>query len=332
MTSTIGKYKLTIPDSQIPIFNPAIFKVEGVATTATMIIYEGDVVYTDIRQPIGGVVEWEISPYLHAFFPDFQTTRQRQKYITVKINVDESITNILQETYLCLYAYSTPHAPIGKPLRQVYYRGLRWMNQVFTLLCGDEDPIETAGGGRYNDSFSEPWQGYKDFSYVDIYQSEDAGWVNVKTWHEDGVIYNFRTDDSTCGVMLKWLNAQGFYCYYLMQEGELTTTTKDAGENLPMYYEHKKLVGFFTDEITGQTTIPQGVTTSQSLKLCATFTDKEDRELLDTIFNAPLVWIVDKDNGNETPVTIKRGSTTTAKGLQDYEIEVNIPSPPKMML
>ena len=326
-----GSYTITMPDDQFPIFNPALFTVQGVKTTATMEIVCGDVSYIDMRQPMGGVVEWEISPYLHALFPDFQKTRERQKYATVKINVDGMLYNILNKEFLILRAYSSPLMPLGKPLRQVYYRGLPNIRQVFTLISGDEDPVSTAGG-RYDDAFSEPWQGYKDFTYLDIYQAEEAQWVTVHTFYEDGVKYTFRTDDATCGVMLKWLDAQGFYRYYLMQEGEVTTTTKDAGENLPMYYEGRKFVGFVDDGYTGQMSLPQGVTTSQVKKLCATFSDAEDRALLDTIFTAPLVWIVDTEDGSETPVTIKRGSTTTAKGLQDYEIEVNIPAPPKMML
>lgn len=326
-------YNVTVPDLLVPIFNPAIFRVEGLTDNATLVIECGDVTFADMRQPLNGVAEWDISPYLHTLFADFKKTRERQKYFYVSITQSgEIISTVMSKNmWLALYAYSSPVMPLGTPLRQIYYRSFPNMKQVFTLMSGDEDPVSTPSG-RYDGAFNEVWQGFKDFSYFDIYQAEDASDVYVHYFYEEGVKYPFKTDYSTCGVMLKWLNAQGFYCYFLMQEGEKTTTTKDAGERLTMVVDDNMSVGASNGRVSEIVTIPQGVETSLTLKLCATFSDEQDRALLDTIFNAPLVWIVDKDNGKEMPVSIKRGSRSTAKGLQDYEIEVQLPSPPKMML
>jgi hypothetical protein len=327
-------YSVTAPDMLVPIFNPAIFRVKGLTNSATLVIECGDITFADMRHPLNGVVEWDISPYLHTLFADFKKTRERQKYFTVSITERGDLTDttvMSEDQWLALYAYSSPVMPLGTPLRQIYYRSFPKMKQVFTLMSGDYDPVSTPTG-RYDDAFRESWQGFKDFSYADIYQAEDASDVYVHYFYEDGVKYPFKTDESTCGVMLKWLNAQGFYCYFLMQEGEKTTTTKDAGERLTMVVGGDMSVGASDGSVSEIVTIPQGVETSLTLKLCATFCDEQDRALLDTIFNAPLVWIVNKDNGKEMPVSIKRGSRSTAKGLQDYEIEVQLPSPPKMML
>jgi hypothetical protein len=66
-------------------------------------------------------------------------------------------------------------------------------------------------------------------------------------------------------------------------------------------------------------------------KYCATFTTEEDRRLLETMYTAIYVWMVDKEE-NEKQVQIKRGKVSTAKGLQDFEIEIVLPSPKGLSL
>ena len=332
MQTTNNGYVVTTPDYFIPVFNPSIFKVEGVESSATLEITSEGTSFIDIRQAMGGVVEWDIAPYLHALYANFHINKIREKIITVKILADGMVSFIHNSEYMVLRAYSSPLMPFGHPVRQVYYRALRDnINQIFTLVTNGKSMVAT-DNDDYNGEFLTPFVGYKDFSLKSIFNDHEA--IAVTVYKEDGndAIYSFRTDDSTCGVMLKWLDAQGYYRYYLMQAGESTTTTKDSGELIPMMFNAPRTIFYDEESVTAQVGIPQGVSVEQSQKLCATFSDEEDRELLDTIFFAPLVWVVNTNNGKETPVTIKRGSRSTANGLQDYEIEIKYPAPQTMML
>lgn len=480
-TVTQGSYTLTYPDYFIPIFNPAVFVLNGISSSATIEIISGGTSYIDMRYPMNEAIEWDIAPYLHALFPDFRDTKDRMKDVTVKIHTEGSLGSIpiIAKNFCALRAYSSPLMPLGTPLTQRVYTN--YPQQKITLLMSDDDTAavapcvgwnqlatttnteefrsssayrayfgvqcgrinashkyigivtltaknnganisemvnlflgqslgafeqnvgyantntETAvfftpqndnlvyfiyatrygtsttsgdswglslavhdltimfGAGNEPKTFAEfkartpdgldnaynegevvdfngsslgSWSGYKDLQCSEVFAD---GVADIKVLHLGGlVVHKFKQDDCTCGAMFKWLDAQGFYRYYMMQEGETTTTTKDAGENLVTNYEASQPFGMDVARYVGQISIPQGVETTQTRKYCATFSDADDRALLDTIFTAPLVWLI--DGNEEIPVTIKRGGRATAKGLQDYEIEVNIPAPPKMML
>jgi hypothetical protein len=172
--------------------------------------------------------------------------------------------------------------------------------------------------------------------------SGDAGYCDIKLlnyWlpnntkrsiilHTDNgdVVYNFVIDDSTNGIMLKWLDAQGFYRFFLFCEGENELSTKDDGVDLPVYFKGTQPIGYAETKFYGKAEIAQQVKIETTKRLCAVLSEEEDRKMLDTIYAAPFVWMVD-EQGNETPVRLTRGKVSTSKGLQDYEIEITLPSP-----
>lgn len=164
------------------------------------------------------------------------------------------------------------------------------------------------------DKFST-FTGYKEFTNTtpprDVIFS--ASGTNQATTHR------FIADDSECGVMIKWLDAQGYFRYFLFQEGEENINTKANGNSVLTYHSHLSPIGkVFVNAHEQESSIE----TTTKKKLCATFSTEDDRRLLDTIHSAFFVWLVDIKTGNEFPVTIIRGTRKSAKGLQDYEIEI----------
>lgn len=183
---------------------------------------------------------------------------------------------------------------------------------------GADSSVLNTGELKYTNS-NTPFASFTGYKEFDTRPTDD-----IIVMHKNGevVTHTFTDDDSACGTMLKWIDAQGFIRFFLFTEGEVKITAKDSSETITHDYQALQPVG---GVCVGTMKLPQGVTTTVTQVLCAVLSTEEDRELLDTLHSAPLVWMV-KPNGEEIPVTIKRGTRSTAKGLQDYEIEVNIAS------
>lgn len=181
------------------------------------------------------------------------------------------------------------------------------------------DSVYNGGELSYRDSVTllPSWVGLKDYEIVNNQK-------DIVVVHREGevVLHRFVKSEETCGTMLKWIDSQGFIRFFLFTEGDVKTTAKDSSDTITHDYQALQPVG---GVFAGTMKLPQGVTTTVTQVLCAVLSTEEDRELLDTLQYAPLVWII-KPNGEEIPVTIKRGTRSTAKGLQDYEIEVNVAS------
>lgn len=179
--------------------------------------------------------------------------------------------------------------------------------------------VYNGGELTYNDggTLLPSWVGLKDYEVA-------SNQKDIVVVHREGevALHRFIKSEETCGVFLRWIDSQGFIRFFLFTEGEVKTAVKDSSDTITHDYQGLQPVGgVFADTMK----LPQGVTTTVTQVLCAVLSTEEDRELLDTLHYAPLVWMV-KPNGEEIPVTIKRGTRSTAKGLQDYEIEVNVAS------
>lgn len=335
------------PDAIAPIFNQQFIEV-GVGDKyvnngkcdITFTFSWASSSFVDVRQPAPkktgsnySICKMDCASYLRAFFYDItDNPEQRQKEINVKITAEDyttgSMVTLLDTMLYAIRAYSTPLAPLGAGLTQVYYRGLHQRyEQVFTLLSGDQDPVETMRGTDLG-----VWIGLQDFICGELWQSDEADDIYTYFLGNKKVVTHFITTDETEGVLLKWLDAQGFFRHYLFCEGERTLTTKDSGEDITLSYTGKQPLAFTDDSYMSTINIPQGVEVKMTQKLCAVLVREELRPLLDTIYSAPFVWVVDLENNIDIPVTVKRGSVDSKRGVQDYEIEINYPTPPIMSL
>lgn len=326
---TNGGIDAIYPEYLCPIFNPCMIDLYGVTGDVTTTITCGDAKYVDIRKPHNGFCQINIAPYLHSFFgeisealvqaPYLTFDPVRQKVVEVMVQHDATLGTALvfTDTLLALWAGVTLGEELHRPIRQRYYKKSSIQTATFLAMQG-------GGEVTVQGASTEIIEGYNEINLKAILLNATNP-INVDV---DGIIHEFTEDDSdvSCGIMLKWQDAQGYRRFYLFQEGEETITTKDSGEALPRFYS----LDYGT--YYGQTTIPQGFTTTKTKKLCAVFSTEEDRTLINTLFTAPFVWIVTEENPDGIPVTIKRGNIGTAKGLQDFEFEINLPAIPSITI
>ena len=297
------------PSPLAPVFGLVTVTATGASQNVTVTMTCDGTSYADTRTPKSGAVAFDIAPYLRAFFAGASATT-RMKVVTVKVAHGAQSTDY---TLYALFASSSPSFPLGAPITQRIYTA--YPKQKFTLLA---DTINQTFGVFRKDGSSTHYPinaGYNDFTASEYLV--DGCIIYYKTFG-----YKFVADDSECGQMFKWIDRQGFIRYFMLQEGEMTTTTKDKGENIYSTESHTTPLGTFRTEQT----YPMGYEVEITKKFCAIFSTDEDRQLLETIYTAQYVWMVDKeDNGQR--VKIKRGNVSTANGLQDFEIEVVLPAP-----
>lgn len=312
-TQTTGNVTITYPNYICPIFSPCLVEMEGLSGEVAISLTSGKVTYIDIRHPYNGKASIDIASYLHAFFPNDGKTYTKQKNVTMSITLKESSDVVLSASFLAVYAVAHN---LAIPIRQRMYAN--YPTQTASFLVGEGGGVVDIGTHQLNSP-----AGYREVRLQQYWLPTR----NTRNVVVGDITYPFILDKSECGQMFKWIDAQGYTRHFLFQEGEKTTTTKDNGDALSRYCTIATPMG----EYYGEMSQPQGVEFAISRKYCATFCDEADRELISTIYGALFVWVVDKE-GNETPVTIKRGGVTTKKGLQDFEIEVNLPSPKTMKI
>ena len=320
MQTIVNGYTIEHPEAMMPIFNPCLFKVSSSELNAnnpvTTTITCGDVTMKDIRYVMDGVFEIDIATYLHALFANYRNDKVRHKAFTVRF---EQTTIFFTLDCVALFSYSSPAMPLGKSVRQRFYTQFFGENkvQMATILKDASSTVtvsnvHTLSGGA----------GYMDIKLLNYWLPNSKNRSIILHTDNGDVDYKFIPDESTEGTMLKWLDAQGFYRFFLFTDGEREISTKDNGVELPIYFEGTHTIGTYN----GRAEISQGVKIESTKKLCAVLSDEEDRELLDTIYTATMVWIVTAE-GDETPVRLARGKVATTKGLQDYEIEITLQSP-----
>ena len=309
------------PSLLLPVFSPALVSVTGAgANVSVSISISGEVgqsttTFTDERTTNReGVIAADISAYLRAFFSNAGSSiRQRSVKIEVKVGTQQSTTF----NAVALFAASSPSFPIAEPITQRFY--VNYAKQVATILA---DGISTTfasynpDGSVYKTSGTLS-AGYTDFNLAN-YLGKDS--VNRHVYYKS-YRYNFIKDYSDCGQMFKWVDNQGFVRYFMLHEGATTIDTKDTADVVYGTMTHTTQLGTFRNKYE----YPSGYEMEVTRKYYATFTTEEDRALLTTMYTAQYVYMVDKED-KQTRVRIKRGKVTTAKGLQDFEVEIIIPS------
>lgn len=297
------------PSPLAPVFGLVTVTATGASQDVTVTMTCDGTSYTDTRSPKSGAVAFDIAPYLRAFFAGASATT-RIKVVTVKVAHGAQSTDY---TLYALFASSSPAFPLGAPITQRIYTA--YPKQKFTLLADTTNKTFSVYNKQGVATTYNLNTGYNDLTASE-YLAEGC------TVYYKSYAYKFVADACECGQMFKWIDRQGFIRYFMLQEGEMTTTTKDKGENIYSTESHTTPLGTFRTEQT----YPVGFEMEITKKYCATFTTEEDRTLLESIYTAQYAWMVDKeDNGQR--VKIKRGKVSTAKGLQDFEIEVVLPAP-----
>jgi len=130
-------------------------------------------------------------------------------------------------------------------------------------------------------------------------------------------------DDSTEGTFLRWIDRQGFYQYYLFQDGDVSIKTKDQGATI------QEDIFAFNRYYNGIARA-QGKTTEQSNSLCAPLVDSQTYNLLTGILSSPIVdmfYGYDKDNKPVfIPVSVNGGTKkVSGDAYKDFEIEIGLP-------
>lgn len=177
--------------------------------------------------------------------------------------------------------------------------------------------VYNGGELSYNDggTLLPAWVGLKDCQIA-------SNQKDVVVVHREGevALHRFIKSEETCGVFLRWIDAQGFIRHYLFKEGASTLTTKGDNE-VPT----ETTIRNYLQSSVINSAIPHIVEATTTKKVCAVSSTEDEREMLDTIYCAPFVWLVDYAHSREIPVQVKKGSVTTARGLNDYEIEITLP-------
>lgn len=309
------------PSLLIPVFSPALVNVSGAgANVSVTISISGEVgqsttTFTDRRTTNReGVLAADISAYLRAFFSNAGSTI-RHRNVTIKVTVGTQQSTTINA--VALFAASSPSFPIAEPITQRFY--VKYPNQKATILADDKNKT-FASYVTDKDVYKASGNldpGYTDFSLASYLGTDSVNrYVYYKTYK-----YNFIKDYSDCGQMFKWVDNQGFVRYFMLHEGATTIDTKDTADVVYGTMTHTTPLGTFRNKYE----YPSGYEMEVSRKYYATFTTEEDRTLLQTMYTAQFIYMVDKED-KQTRVRIKRGKVTTAKGLQDFEVEIIIPS------
>lgn len=309
------------PSTLIPVFSPALVNVSGAgANVGVTISISGQVgqsttTFTDERTTNReGILAADISAYLRAFFSGAGSTiRHRSITVVVKVGTQQGTTF----NAVALFAASSPSFPIAEPITQRFY--VNYHNQKATILAD----AQNKSFASYSPN-GDVYKGTKDLDigYNDFYLADYLGKDNVNRHvYYKSYRYDFIKDDSDCGQMFKWVDNQGFIRYFMLHEGATTIDTKDTADVVYGTMTHTTPLGTFRNKYE----YPSGYEMEVSRKYYATFTTEEDRTLLQTMYTAQFIYMVDKDD-KQTRVRIKRGKVTTAKGLQDFEVEIIIPS------
>lgn len=125
------------------------------------------------------------------------------------------------------------------------------------------------------------------------------------------------TNGCETGVYLRWIDAHGFYQYWLFSEGTEESSTKDYGEKLLENF-YGSTYGYY-----GMSRM-QGKTTETSKKVCAPLVSQEVFAMLSSVVSSPLVDMY--EDGRWVPIRVKAGKTTNSGAhLQDFEITILLP-------
>lgn len=310
--------KVTYPDEIVFAFNPCVVTVE---TDKDVTFTIGTL--TDVREPMGGKVEIDISKYLQAMV----SKEERHKNMSVALGtVDGDFLFYLSVVWGAIN--------VGERFNGDY--ALRWWKGLpFTMEVYIPSGVASVRS-RYDK------QGYAE--------AELSGWVSVnpeEMWPDATDVLVVRVDDgdtasvfdytfdhtftgvgrelvhlyrlevwpkNDCGVYLRWIDRHGWLRYWLFDKGQESMEAKPKEAVRGVWDRYR--VSRYT-----------GKTVARSVKLCAPMVTDDELEMLEHLGTSA---VVDMWTGSEwLPVNIEAVTVTRGgrdyKPLNDYECVMSYP-------
>lgn len=324
--TTVNGITVTYPDAMVPIFNRNTVHIDGVTKEVLVVIRKdgSEESYEDVRTPYNNIAEVDISPYLHPFFANALSTALSQNVsFTLEIytynDLDERV-QLLSEEFIACYAGIPSGEEWGWSPRQRYYANIL-EQQAFSFLGGCR--IVTPNAGTLGAS-----NGIQSDMIAALIGDRKSAEIKFEYPNGKELIHRFIRDERTCGELILWLDYQCFVRYFVFDKGDESVSSKDEGVTI---YTPIRVNGVVSTEVLyGR---PQGASATKSIKMCATFTDEEDRKLLETLLTAPMIfWYKRSGEYTETVyLRLKRGTMANGSGCRDVEFEFELPYLPTML-
>lgn len=312
---------------------------------------------------IGGAASVDISHLLQSFFGDMSkgwATDARARY---NVNAHIKIGNTAFDCYFdCIWGALDPMGRLGEigtmpynAERKEYQRTVRWFKnfpfgiEVFFGLQSTSVQYSNDGGELQNwTSYDANWlfELLNDTEYDEPLRDGLTGQyfsdIIIKPWNEENVWdatfdYTFAAYDMSVqqhirvnmdyrkeGHYLRWIDINGIICYYLFAEGSDSVKTSDNGTMV------QAITGGGMQYNDGARVY--GKTRERSMKICATLVPEDEQKLVQSIGSSVLcdLYLGQDANGNDLwlPVVPKSGTLSIKenKGLQDIEVEIQLPS------
>lgn len=341
--------RITYPDICF-IFNKNLIKVSVYCVNITLTITDGVKSYTDKRINTSYA---DISPYLQMLFDRDEVVSIgsiKDVSVHVEATYDTGSSAHGQPIYATFEEDLDIKAiwgaiSIGEKL--VGWKKARWFkNFPYSLTAYIPENVGFVYSGENGGNFADVTSQFPKSSFHTIDTEENPfvnpiGELNTATlsflrdnnssfdstfdvtfWDKAWVQFqiNIVFDDRTCGRYLRWIDRQGFLRYYLFQEGDTILTTEEKST---------PFVEDYADEDYGYygATRTLGKKTSKATNAAATFLDKDEKEYVQTLLSAPLVWeYIDEQ---WIPVNITAGTFISPnyekKPLQHLEIQIQYP-------
>lgn len=306
------------PDEIVFAFNPILIRVE---TSNNVTFTVGD--YTDVREPMNGVVEIDISKYVQTMVS--KDVRRKTIYASVS-DGDET------------FSFSTVAIWGGINIGERFngdYRLRWWRGLPFTMeMYIPEDAVAVRGrydGNGYVDLGLIGWTSvYPEVIFPDttekaVLRVDTADKASVWEYTFDGTftgvdagnvrLYRLDVNErNECGVYLRWVDRHGWLRYWLFDRGQETVEAKNK-EELRSVWSKFRVRRYAKKDVV------------KTVKLCAPSVNDEELTMLEQLGTSV---VVDMWTGDEwCPVTIDDVSVTRGgkdwRPLNDYECVMRLP-------
>lgn len=134
---------------------------------------------------------------------------------------------------------------------------------------------------------------------------------------------DFKINDCTKGIYLRWLDKHGFYQYYLFENVTETIRNENNGDRLLLDFTDSN--EYYHDIAT------QNKNETKEFKIATALADKNTCEMLKSIFSSPIVEMYIGETGINAnydafvSVIVSNGNyTPTSKDLQDFELTISL--------
>lgn len=288
------------PDEVVFAFNPNRVTI-GTSEAVTVnvgAVGVASIAYKDVREPMNGVVEVDISKYLQALVN--KDIRRRN----VRVVLEDGVNHFMFEM-LVIWGAMNIGDTFNKPYTLNWWKGLPFTMELY-VANGAEGLRARYDRGSYGDNISErgmvsfdPAEMWPDTNEQVVLRVDDAEgvasvWdytfdntftsVNRETVH----LYRLKVQEANeCGVYLRWIDRHGWLRYWLFEKGQTTTTGKSLdvmkGIHEGVVYEYK--VARYA-----------GKEAAKSIKLCAPLITDEEMDIVEQVALSPVVdaWIGDE--------------------------------------